>query len=85
MASFYFLLLSLFSKNFILFCKKVLNSAKDFLDKMMDKIKTANQHQVNLMVSQKKYSLLSGSLKDMSDFMFIILGIILIKTNHLRQ
>ena len=62
---------------------KVLNSAKDFLDKMMDKIKTANQHQVNLMVSQKKYSLLSGSLKDMSDFMFIILGIILIKTNHL--
>ena len=62
---------------------KVLNSSKDFLDKMMNKIKIANHHQVNLIVSQKKYSLLSGSLKDVSDFMFIILGIVLIKTNHL--
>ena len=62
---------------------KVLNSSKDFLGKMMKKIKIANSHQVNLVVSQKKYSLLSGSLKDISDFMFIILGIILIKTNHL--
>lgn len=62
---------------------KVLNSASDFLSKMMDKIKQANQHQVNLITSQRKYSLLSGSLKDISDFMFIVLGIILIKTNYL--
>ena len=62
---------------------KVLNSASDFLSKMMDKIKKANQHQVNLITSQRKYSLFSGSLKDISDFMFIVLGIILIKTNYL--
>ena len=62
---------------------KVLNSANDFLSKMMIKIKTANEHQVNLLISQRKYSLLSGSLKDVSNFMFIVLGIVLIKTNHL--
>lgn len=62
---------------------KVLNSASDFLNKMMNKIKIANQHQVNLFISQRKYSLLSGTLKDVSDFMFIVLGIILIKINYL--
>lgn len=62
---------------------KVLNSANDFREKMMDRIKKTNKLQIDIVNGQKKYSLLSGSLKDLSNFIFIILGIILIKTNML--
>lgn len=62
---------------------KVLNSANDFMVKMMNRIKKSNKLQVDIINSQKKYSLLSGSLKDLSNFLFIVLGIILIKTNRL--
>lgn len=62
---------------------KVLNSASDFMVKMMDRIKKSNKLQVDIINSQKKYSLLSGTLKDLSNFLFIILGIILIKANRL--
>ena len=62
---------------------KVLNSANDFREKMMDRIKKTNKLQIEIINGQKKYSLLSGSLKDLSNFIFIILGIILIKTNML--
>lgn len=63
---------------------KVLNSANDFREKMMDRIKKTNKLQIDIINGQKKYSLLSGSLKDLSNFIFIILGIILIKTNMLN-
>ena len=62
---------------------KVLNSASDFMVKMMDRIKKSNKLQIDIINGQKKYSLLSGSLKDLSNFLFIVLGIILIKTNRL--
>ena len=62
---------------------KVLNSASDFMVKMMDRIKKSNTLQIDIINGQKKYSLLSGSLKDLSNFLFIVLGIILIKTNRL--
>lgn len=62
---------------------KVLNSANDFMVKMMDRIKKSNKLQIDIINGQKKYSLLSGSLKDLSNFLFIVLGIILIKTNRL--
>ena len=62
---------------------KVLNSSKDFMEKVMNRIKEANSYRTNLFVNQRKYSLLSELLKQLSRFMFIILGIILIKTNHL--
>lgn len=62
---------------------KVLNSSEDFMLKVMNRIKEANLYRTNLFVNQRKYSLLSEILKKNSSFMFIILGIILIKTNHL--
>lgn len=62
---------------------KVLNSANDFMEKMMFRIRRSNQLQIDILNGQKKYSLLSGSLKDLSNFLFIVLGIILIKTNKL--
>jgi len=62
---------------------KVLNSTNDFMEKMMDRIKKSNQLQIDIINGQKKYSLLGGTLKDLSNFLFIILGIVLIKMNML--
>ena len=62
---------------------KVLNSAKDFMKKTISRIKEANNKKMAMSVNQQKYSLISGSLKDVSDFMFIVLGIILIKQGNL--
>ncbi|MBR3198722.1 MAG: ABC transporter ATP-binding protein [Bacilli bacterium] len=62
---------------------KVLNSTKDFLKKVMDKIENANKEQLNLNVKQAKYNFISGSMQDIAEFLFIVLGVILIKTNNL--
>lgn len=62
---------------------KVLNSAKDFMVKTINRIKEANTKRLSMIVNQQKYSFVSGSLKDISDFMFIILGISLIKSGSL--
>ena len=62
---------------------KVLNSTKDFMDKVMGKIRETNNDWMNINISQEKYTVASGSLKDLSNFFFIVFAIILIKTNHL--
>lgn len=63
---------------------KVLNSTKDFLKKVMDKIENSNKSQLDLILEQRKYDLISGSMQDISNFLFIVLGVILIKTNNLK-
>ena len=62
---------------------KVLNSTNNFLEKIMDKIETANKAQLDLNLEQGKYSFISESMQDISNFLFIILGVILIKSNNL--
>ena len=62
---------------------KVLNSTKDFMDKVMGKIRETNNDWMNINISQEKYTVASGSLKDLSNFFFIVFSIYLIKTNHL--
>lgn len=62
---------------------KVLNSTKDFLNKVMDKIELANKEQLKLNIKQAKYNFISGSMQDIASLLFIVLGVILIKTNNL--
>ena len=62
---------------------KVLNSSEDFMKKIISRINEANLYRTNLYINQRKYTLLSCSLKDISNFMFIIIGIILIKSAKL--
>lgn len=62
---------------------KVLNSTNDFVNKVMDKIEHANNRASNLNISQQKYGFVSGSLNDITNFIYIVLGIILIKANNL--
>lgn len=62
---------------------KVLNSADDFMNKMMSRIIKSNKLQIGIINGQKKYSLLSGTLKDLSNFIFIIFCILLVNTNRL--
>ena len=62
---------------------KVLNSTKDFLNKVMNKIELANKEQLKLNIKQAKYNFISGSMQDIASLLFIVLGVILIKTNNL--
>ena len=62
---------------------KVLNSTDEFLNKIMDRIENANNNQKKLNIEQGKYSIISGSMQDLSSFIFIIIGVILIKAGNL--
>ncbi len=62
---------------------KVLNSAEDFMKKIITKIREANDQKYQLNTTMRKYHLLSGSLKDVFDLMFIIIGIYLVISNNL--
>ncbi len=62
---------------------KVLNSTKDFLNKTMNRIENANKEQQKLNVKQAKYNLISGTMQDIAEFIFIVLGVILIKIGNL--
>ena len=62
---------------------KVLNSTADFMEKLMAKIKNANNQQAAMNISQQKYRLLSGSVENITSFMFIVVGVILIKIGNL--
>lgn len=62
---------------------KILNSAKDFMLKITGRINDANMNKYKLDQTMRRYFLLTGCLKDISDFLFIALGVFLVSTNNL--
>lgn len=62
---------------------KVLNSANDFMKKIITRVKEANRQQYKLSSKMRQYNLLTGSLSDLSTLLFIVLGVYLITNNKL--
>ena len=62
---------------------KVLNSTNDFMKKVMKRIKEANTKQYKLNTVMRRYDLFSWSIRDLSSYLFILLGIILVSAKEL--
>lgn len=62
---------------------KVLNSANDFMEKIITRVKAANKQQYSLGSKMRQYNLLTGSLHDLSSLLFIVLGVYLVTNNKL--
>ena len=62
---------------------KVLNSEKNFVNKVRKNIEESNDKRYNMLKVDRKLSLLSGSIQDVFDLCFILLGIYLIINSEL--
>lgn len=62
---------------------KVLNSANDFMKKIINKISTANHKSYELYTNQRRWNLLTGSCKDLVDLLFIVFGVYLVHVGSL--
>ena len=57
---------------------KVLNAEKNFLDKLSDNIKESNQKRFKMTEIDRRWNLITGTVRDIIDFSFIILGMNLV-------
>lgn len=62
---------------------KVLNAGDSFLNRIYDKVTLLNQERYKMNTSNRLYSLLSGSVRDLFDFILIIIFIVMIKNDML--
>lgn len=62
---------------------KVLNAGDSFLNRIYDKVTLLNQERYKMNTSNRLYSLLSGSVRDLFDFVLIIIFIVMIKNDML--
>ena len=62
---------------------KVLNSTNDFMKKIMNRIKEANMQQYKLKSVMRGYNLFSWSIRDLSNLLFVTLGVYLITSSKL--
>ncbi len=62
---------------------KVLNSTQDFMTKIMSRVREANIQRYRINTVLRRYNFLTGSLKDLSDVLFIVLGVYLVMNNKL--
>lgn len=63
---------------------KVLNSEKEFLTLAKNKLDEANDERYKMQKVRHKYTLIVNSIKDLSNLIFIALGIYLININNLE-
>ena len=63
---------------------KVLNSEKEFLNLAKNKLDEANDERYKMQKVRHKYTLIVNSIKDLSNLIFIALGIYLININNLE-
>lgn len=62
---------------------KMLNSEKSFLKELKIRINTLNETKYEMQDVDRRYGLLSGTIRDLTDLLFIILLIFLIKNTNL--
>lgn len=62
---------------------KVLNAGDSFLNRIYGKVTLLNQERYKMNTSNRLYSLLSGSVRDLFDFILIIIFIVMIKNDML--
>ena len=62
---------------------KVLNASKSFLNIVSRKINKVNQERYNMSAIIRKYDLFTGSIKELIDFLLIVLGIYLINIKNI--
>ncbi len=63
---------------------KMLNSSSGFINELDKEIKDFNSSRYKLSSGTRKYNLIRGSVRDISDVIFIILIILLISSNNLE-
>lgn len=63
---------------------KVLNISNSFLARTKSKIVEANNESLKMAKTRNIYNLLSGSLKDLFDFLLIVLSVLLVNNNLLQ-
>ena len=62
---------------------KVLNSAYDFMMKIIGRIKEANDKKYEMQIKRNGYTFWYGTARDFSDFLFVLLAIYLVSTGNL--
>lgn len=62
---------------------KVLNAGDSFIKDISLKITNLNQERYNMSESTRKYSLFIGSIKDLLDFLLVVMAICMIKYDYL--
>ncbi len=62
---------------------KVLNAEEPFMEKISKDVSNLNDERYNMGKIRRTYSLLNGSVRDILDFVLIVLAIVLITNNYL--
>ena len=62
---------------------KGLNAGKTFMFNVIDRVKIANEKKYEMSTTTRRYGLVSGSIKDSVDLLFIILCVFLVTRNEL--
>ena len=62
---------------------KVLNAENNFIAKIKESIKKSNQTRYKMNSTDRKWQMLSGTVRDIIDFSFVVLGVCLILKNAL--
>lgn len=62
---------------------KVLNAKDSFMKNMNEKISEVNQERYNMSKTTRKYSLLTGSVRDILDFLLILISIYMISHDYI--